>query len=804
MVGNKLSHFRILDKLGEGGMGVVYRAEDENLGRRVALKVLHGRFVADEERRARFLREARTAAAITHPNIGTIYEVDEDDGTIFIAMELIEGRSLGRLIGNRPLSTEQLLEIALGVAEGLARAHRSQIVHRDLKPENIVVDSDGQVKILDFGLAKLIEPRQGPIIDEREQSQTLSADVTRDGRILGTAAYMSPEQARGLPVDQRSDVFSFGVVLYEMMTGQAPFRGETVTDTLTSILRDTPAPVAQFNADAPSELERILSRCLAKDPKDRYQSTEDLAADLRALKRLSDSQPLPRVSDTDILQGSARDRRWSKAALITTASVALIALLVIITFATTWRAARQVVAKPEGNALAVMPFDNLRDPEDPERFGQILQELIITDLSDVASPKIISSQRLFDVQKQLGRGDASTIDRDMATEVARRAGARQMLAGSLSQLGSNWILTTQLVDVIEGTVLASERIDGADIYAMVDTLSQRIRDDLGLSSVADRSVREITSSSIEAYQRYLAGVDSLNHMDLPRAIEQLEQAIAIDPGFARAYQKLAIARWWYQGIDFSKAGPGDATPSEVLNQLLDSAAEFTDADRQIVEAILALVEMRYADAETLFSRFVEHDAENKEAWYGLGEARFHGVRSSQDAALEAFERAIDLDPSFRLAYFHAVDIYSQQGRHDEGIRRVRQLIEQHPNDVSWYGDLARLAIEKGDQGEIEAVLSEAEGRMRTPAQRRNFLLDLAESEMRAGLLDDAAARLGQARELPTDEGSVRLFSQLGQLAFAKRQYRDAERELLNALALNPRHTHALHVLFEAYEASGRL
>ena len=320
MIGKTLSHFRILAKIGEGGMGVVYRAEDENLKRPVALKVLPPELVGNEERRMRFVREARAAAAATHPNIATIYEAGEADGVVFIAMELVEGKTLASLIGGRPLPIRDAVRLAGEIAAGLARAHQCQVIHRDLKPENVIVGADGQAKILDFGLARLMEREgrgrapaaggqggEGAGADELlSKLGTISGEMTRAGRILGTAAYMSPEQARGDPVDARSDLFSFGATLYEMVTGKVPFQGRTPTDTLSAIIRDEPVPPSQINADVPVELERIVSKCLEKAPEERYQDSRDLAVDLKHLKRTTDSQAVSRPAP-----GSGGTRAWA-------------------------------------------------------------------------------------------------------------------------------------------------------------------------------------------------------------------------------------------------------------------------------------------------------------------------------------------------------------------------------------------------------------------------------------------------------------------------------------------------------------
>ena len=293
MIGNTLSHFKITAKLGEGGFGVVYQAEDTNLHRPVALKVLSASGLARPDTRARFMREARTAAALNHPNICTIYEVDEVDGQPFIAMELIEGQGLdARLATGEPLALAEVTRIALRIARAMSAAHAAGIVHRDLKPANVMMTTDGGVKVLDFGLAKPL----ATLNEDDVSGQTITAEMTKSGTILGTVSYMSPEQAEGKVVDSRSDVFSFGVLLYQMTTGELPFRGESSTSTLAKILDVDPQPLSVLREGLPADLERIVRRCLEKKPDNRYNDTRDLVAELRNLQTTGDTEAVARRS----------------------------------------------------------------------------------------------------------------------------------------------------------------------------------------------------------------------------------------------------------------------------------------------------------------------------------------------------------------------------------------------------------------------------------------------------------------------------------------------------------------------------
>jgi len=333
MIGTKLSHFRILAKLGEGGMGVVYRAEDEKLRRPVALKVLPPELVANEERRLRFLREARTAAAVSHPNIAAIHEVDEVGGVVFIAMELVEGKTLRELIGGRPLPIKEAVRIAAEMAEGLAHAHQARVIHRDFKPDNVMVRPDQHVKILDFGLAKLLEEHAGAGVSELSKWETISGGVTRAGKVLGTPAYMSPEQARGETVDRRTDIWSLGVMLYEMVSGQAPFQGEHPASVIHAILKEDPRSIRKLRREVSSQLERIILRCLEKNRDARYPSAEEIRKDLTELQVILLAPTTGVLSPGLILRSILRPRIAIPATLL------LLALLATGAWGL-WRAAR--------------------------------------------------------------------------------------------------------------------------------------------------------------------------------------------------------------------------------------------------------------------------------------------------------------------------------------------------------------------------------------------------------------------------------------------------------------------------------
>ena len=799
MIGKQLSHFKILEKIGEGGMGVVYKALDEKLGRNVALKVLQPESVGDESRRLRFMREARAAAAVTHPHIATIHEIDEVDDQIFIAMELVEGQTLDRHLAGRPVDPRSGLKIAIEISEALAKAHAAGVVHRDLKPQNIMIGSDGHAKVLDFGLAKLLSTVALEDSGQSAQMQTVSAEMTREGKVLGTAAYMSPEQARGLVVDTRSDVFSFGVLLYEMFTARLPFKGATTTDTISAILRDAPAPPSQHNAEVPQELERIIDKCLQKDPKDRYQHADDIIVDLRLLRRETDSIPLPRATDSlPIATVPATSPVWRKG-LPLLGGLALIVVVVIAVVTLMQSDGVSTPAQAGVTGLAVLPFQNLKDVEDTQRMGQILQELIITDLSGIGSVTVYSSQRLRDIRKQLGDGSATAINDDMATQVALRAGADRVLTGSLFQLDSRWILTAQLIDVTNGAVVKSERIDGDDLYSMVDDLTSRLHAGLGVdTSVAPVSIKDMTTDSMEAYEQYLAGIDQLNDGRYRRAVEFFEAAVEIDPKFGLAFYKLAIAHWWvgdaYTAADKDKG-------ARTLEQALDDNVKLSERDRRLARAFLPILRHEYVAAVPGFEKLVVDYPDEKEAWYGLGEARWHSPGGSADlASIEPFKKTLELDPSFHLAYGHMRTTYTLLKMYDQAIADVRELIKINPAEASWYVEWVGWLARKGDAIAVENAIDVSFDRISDLADRRRVLSEAGR------LFENIIERetyYRRALDIPIEEGRPETLTSLGWLLDQRGDMREAERAFSQALAIEPENTRALAGVFGVLQTERR-
>jgi serine/threonine-protein kinase len=735
MIGTQISHFKILSKIGEGGMGVVYRAEDLDLGRVVAIKVLPPHLVGDEDRRARFVAEARTAAAVTHPHIATVHEIGQSADVIFIAMEMVEGRSLRKLIDEGGLTIKNAVRLATEMAEGLAAAHGAQIAHRDLKPDNVVVGPDGHVKILDFGLARLLsgpngatrwshittepgdptDPGATPDAVAPASTQTGELDdpvvpndkaVTLpvgDKKVLGTPAYMSPEQARGLEVDYRSDIFSFGCTLYEMITGVPPFRGPTPTSTIADIIHTEPPSAVSVNVETPSSVQWILDKCLEKNPESRYQDTRDLVVDLHHLYPETGTQTVSHSGESDAWptrKTQEVDRRPIWLRPLPVAVAVLIALLGVT--GTLLLRSERALPLAEENSLAVFPFENLGNPDDPDRLGEILQELLITDLSGLEPLNVFSSQRLSDIERQLERDGETGSAKDVASAVATRAGAERMVTGKLSQLGERWILTTQLTDVSTGTVLKSKRINGNDLYGMVDQLTSEIHGEFAMPvEVADASIKDKTSTSMEAYKHYLEGKDYLDANQFNEAVQELTEAVQIDPSFGQAYYQLGLATWWL----YSDTGAG----RDHIEHLLENELYATAKEKDMAEAMLLLVDNRWSEAAPVFEKLATSYSDDKYAWYGLGESQYHSPSSnSNDRARESFERAVALDPEFLLPYRHIFDTLWASERFEEATARADQLLELEPNSALWHrykvGSLAITADIAGTERALQVAL----------------------------------------------------------------------------------------------------
>jgi serine/threonine-protein kinase len=687
----KLGQYQILAPLGAGGMGEVYVARDPSLGRKVAIKLLPVRLSGDKETLARFTREARSASALNHPNIVTIHEVgmDQGSGSPYIVMEYIDGRDLRSLLSNGPLPNRKTLDIAAQIADGLAAAHEQGIVHRDLKPENVMVTKDGYVKVLDFGLAKIIRPA-----GEDEDTAQLDMPGTNPGTILGTIGYMSPEQATGKPLDFRSDQFAFGAILYELSTGKPAFEAENAIDTLSAILHEEPPPITKFNGQAPQPFCWIVERLLSKDVNERYSSTRDLARDLRNIRdrfatmtttSADDIPRPPKVSRQMITIGAS-----VLAALLLAGGAALIARH----GATATPASVQTI--PSKKYLAVMPFKDLT--------GQPNGQLVVDGLAETLSARLAHFTSV-QVMRPTKADDVAGTD---PQKIGRNLGANIVLRGSMQRDGDRLRVAYEVVDLAKGTSRSGDLIEGSvsDLFTIQDKLADSIAASLQLGapafhpSVADASVSQT---------HYLEALGHLRRYDkeasVDSAIQILQELAAqsssasVQAALGRAYlAKFELthdAKWeplasvaCQHAIANDPQNPDTRVTLGDLRRLTghldDAVREYKAALSQQpnnADAILGLAETYKADgrlqeAETSYKRSIELQPNYWGAYNRLGV--FYYLHARYSEAAEMFSRVVQLLPDNQRGYNNLGSMYLQMGRYDDALRVFLTSIAKTP------------------------------------------------------------------------------------------------------------------------------
>jgi serine/threonine protein kinase/tetratricopeptide (TPR) repeat protein len=704
-----VAHYRLVEKIGEGGMGVVWKALDTKLSRHVALKFLPARVTGDEERRLRFLREAQAVAALDHPAIAVIYETGEHDGGPFLSMQHVTGRSLRERLRDGRLSAGEWSRIAVSIAEGLAHAHAKGIIHRDLKPDNVMITDEGQVKILDFGLARILEGETAPAPadDDLSRLQTISRELTRAGTVLGTAAYMSPEQARAKSADHRSDLFSLGVMLYEMACGERPFGKDTDVETLAAILNQEPTLLVE-RAEVPGECGRIVHKLLEKEPARRYQSAADLVADLSNLRRDLDSGRVSLSADPTPRSAARDPRRWRY--LI--GGVVVIALLAVGITVVRQRGASapspaSVSSSPVARGpLAVVGFENVTDPADGEHLGRALMGLVTTDLAERGGLEVVSTSKILAAMKAAGMAAGDPFDAAVAPTVASQTGAAVMLVGQVTKVGDRILLTAEIVDVASGNTLDSLREEAgssSELFDLAGTIARGVRDRLGAASVKHGGedfglVRALTSSQV-AYRRFVEGELLLNQGNWGPAEESFAAAIREDPTFALAYYKRAIAYWWlHRQADAAKS----------LKEGLEHARRLPRRWQTLFRAFLDIFEGDRDRAYRSLTELVESSSDLADAYYLLGEMAWHLSRYEDPSKAESLlERGLEIDPGLRVVAFHMIDACLEAG----DVPRLRELA---------------VRLEKSDPASpvidyAEEALARAEGRTQTAIENAKKL-----------------------------------------------------------------------------------
>ncbi len=660
--GTKVKHYIIIEKIGSGGMGEVYLAEDNQLDRKVALKFLPSYLCQDEDFRARFTREAKAAAKLDHPNIVPVYEVGDFKERPFFAMGYIEGKSLKEVIKEDKLSINDAIQITMQICEGLQQAHEGGITHRDIKPGNIIIDKENRPRILDFGLA------------------TVSGEekLTKTGSTLGTVGYMAPEQIEGKTVDRRADLFSLGVILYEMLTSRKPFEGDNDAAIVKAITDTNPEPVARFKSGVTGELQQIIDKALTKDPTLRYQHADGMMADLKRLK---------------VETAPSKKSKFAPILISSLVVILIIAALVLKPWRFEISSTDEAVAS--SNLLAIMYFDNMVDPSDSLRLGEITTNLLITDLSDAEPLKVVSNQRLYDILNLLGKKGEKRIDQEIATQVAKKAKAKWMLQGSILRTEPNIILTTQLVEVNSGTSISSQKIEGHpddDIFSLVDKLSSEIKNNLLLpemsESTTDRSISEITTNSIQAYRHYIKGWNYLSNYEYRNAEIHFLKAIEYDSTFAMAYYCLSLG------------GMMERDPKEMTEKAVTYSDNVTKLEKLIIKSREVMYQeddpnVHYKELASL-KKIIEYDSTYKEAYLRL--ANLDEKAKDWGKAIGYYEKVIELDPMYTKVYNELAYAYLGNGDKEKSLWAVNKYIELAPNEANPYDTKGEIA---GFNGQLD-------------------------------------------------------------------------------------------------------
>ena len=732
-VGTKLGRYEIRSYLGAGGMGEVYLAEDETLHRRVALKTLPTEVAANADRMRRFKQEATAAASLNHPNITHIYEIGAVNGVNFIAMEYIQGVTLRDKIHGERVELSKYLRFLQHVAEGLAKAHAAGIVHRDLKPDNIMITLDGHAKILDFGLAKLVEPTQSSGLSDTgsEVATAILAQHSKPGIILGTAGYMSPEQAQGKvdQIDHRSDIFSFGCILYEAVTGHKAFEGKDVLDSLHKIVHEPTPHIKDFNAKLPDELQRIVRRCLAKDPEQRYQSIKDVALELEELRQelknaglVHSVQPEsagPQLSGKEagtetVKQSSIATRSvgtlhtTSSAEYIlseikrhkTGAALALFTLIVALS-AIVYFSYFSGASSSTIDSLAVLPFVNQSGDPNAEYLSDGIPETITYSLSQLPNLKVTARNSAF---RYKGRDiDAHTVGREL--------GVQAVLTGRLTQRGDSLVVSAEVVETQSNRLLWGGQYSRklSDILAVQEEIAKEISEKLRLSLTSEQQKQLTTGSTVssDAYQLYLKGRYFWNKRtgdDINKSIEYFNQAIEKDPNYALAYAGLAdsyVILPNYTSIRGKEAYPKSRVAATKALELNDKLAEAYTARAYISE----LFDWDFANAEKDFKRSIELNPNYPTArqWYG----EYLTGMGRHTEAIDELKKAQKLDPLSLIINTELGNAFSFAGQDDQAIEQLRRTLDMDSRFAPAHRGLGWAYTRKGIYSEAIAEFQKA-------------------------------------------------------------------------------------------------
>jgi serine/threonine protein kinase/tetratricopeptide (TPR) repeat protein len=671
MIGKTISHYKVIEKLGGGGMGVVYKAQDLKLDRFVALKFLPPHLTSSDEEKQRFIHEAKAASALQHSNICTIHDIDEtDDGRMFICMDYYEGETLKKKIESGPHNINKAIDIAIQIARGLEAAHEANEIHRDIKPANIMITAKGEVKIVDFGLAKLA-------------GQTR---LTMEGTTLGTVGYMSPEQTRGDNVDQRTDIWSLGVVFYEMISGQRPFKGDYDQAVMYSIVNEPAEPLTALRTAVPMELERIVIKALSKKPEERYPNAADLIVDLKKVKNdfeKSEKPTLPKIIHQKPLRKKLYKFLIPSALLILIISAYIFLKPIIFE--------EFVMGEPQ--PVVVISFKNQTGDASYDYLQQAIPNLLITSLEQSKYLQVIPWERVYDLLKQMGKGDVDLIDEEIGYEICRMEGVEAIVLGSYVKAGEIFATDVKVLDVQSKQLLKSASAKGEGVgsilQSQIDDLSQQISEHLVFSETTVRGtalrISDITTASMEAYHYFIKGRDLYEKMYYDDARRALQQTIQIDSTFALAYLYLAWAH-------------GQLSNEELRDECYEKAKMYAykagEKDRLYIDAhYAAQIEKNPQKRLAILEEMAKKYPKEKRVFYRLG--LYYDNLKQYDKAIAAYEKALHLDPQFGPALNMMAYVHGDIGEFEKADEYLKRYAAVLPGDANPFDSIGELYIRIG-------------------------------------------------------------------------------------------------------------